>query len=78
MASLNLGASLSNNTVADANVVQDMFDAVKNFVETSLVQTDGSVKAGTVSIDYTSVPQTTVSTSDPTGGKNGDIWIKVV
>jgi hypothetical protein len=29
-------------------------------------------------IDYTSVPQTTVSTSDPTGGKNGDIWVKVI
>jgi hypothetical protein len=29
-------------------------------------------------IDYTTVPQTTVSTSDPTGGKNGDIWVKVI
>lgn len=78
MASLNLGASLSNNTVADATVVQSMFNNVKTFVESALVQTDGSVKAGTTSIDYTSVPQTTVSTSDPTGGKNGDIWVKVV
>jgi hypothetical protein len=78
MASLNLGASLSNNTVADATVVQSMFNNVKTFVESALVQADGSVKAGTTSIDYTSVPQTTVSTSDPTGGKNGDIWVKVV
>ena len=29
-------------------------------------------------LDYTTVPQTTVSTSDPTGGKNGDIWVKVI
>jgi hypothetical protein len=29
-------------------------------------------------IDYATVPQTTVSTSDPTGGKNGDIWVKVI
>jgi hypothetical protein len=55
-----------------------MFNNVKTFVESALVQADGSVKAGTTSIDYTSVPQTTVSTSDPTGGKNGDIWVKVV
>lgn len=29
-------------------------------------------------IDYTSVPQMTVSTANPTGGKNGDIWVKVI
>jgi len=29
-------------------------------------------------IDYTTVPQLTVSTSDPAGGKNGDIWVKVI
>lgn len=29
-------------------------------------------------INYTSVPQMTVSTEDPTGGKNGDIWVKVI
>ena len=29
-------------------------------------------------INYTSVPQMTVSTSNPTGGKNGDIWVKVI
>lgn len=29
-------------------------------------------------LDYTTVPQVTVSTSNPTGGKNGDIWVKVI
>ena len=29
-------------------------------------------------VDYTTVPQTTVSTSDPAGGKDGDVWVKVV
>jgi hypothetical protein len=29
-------------------------------------------------IDYATVPQTTVATGDPTGGKNGDIWVKVI
>lgn len=29
-------------------------------------------------LDYTTVPQTTVSTSGPTGGKDGDIWVQVV
>lgn len=29
-------------------------------------------------LDYSTVPQMTVSTSDPSGGKNGDIWVKVV
>ena len=29
-------------------------------------------------IDYATVPQTTVSTDNPTGGKNGDIWVKVI
>lgn len=29
-------------------------------------------------LDYTTVPQVTVSTGNPTGGKNGDIWVKVI
>lgn len=29
-------------------------------------------------LDYTTVPQMTVSTANPTGGKNGDIWVKVI
>lgn len=33
---------------------------------------------GSVEINGTSVPQITVSDQDPTGGVNGDLWIKVV
>lgn len=29
-------------------------------------------------LNYSSVPQMTVATGDPTGGKNGDIWVKVI
>lgn len=29
-------------------------------------------------INYSSVPQMTVATTDPVGGKNGDIWVKVI
>jgi hypothetical protein len=29
-------------------------------------------------LDYTTVPRTTVSTANPSGGKNGDIWVKVI
>lgn len=77
MASVNI-TTVTNGTTADATVVANNFNALKSFVENNVVQTDGSVKASTSSIDYTSVPQMTVSTSDPTGGKNGDIWVKVV
>jgi hypothetical protein len=87
MAALNIPNSFSNNTTADANQVNANFQAVVGWGN-GLVHVDGSVKAQTNSIadaaitnakiNYSSVPQTTVSTSDPTGGKDGDIWIKVV
>jgi hypothetical protein len=79
MASLNYTpSSFSNGSVADANEVNAVLAQIKSFVETETVQKDGSVKATNLSIDYSTVPQTTVSTADPTGGKNGDIWIKVI
>lgn len=89
MASLNYTpTSFVNGTTANANDVNAVLAQIKAFVETETVQKDGSVKATNLSltdasitnskIDYTSVPQLTVSTSDPTGGKNGDIWVKVI
>lgn len=51
MASLNVPYSFSNGTVANALDVNSNFTAVKSFVESSLVQADGSVKAGTAAID---------------------------
>lgn len=88
MAALNIPTSFSNNSTADANQVNGNFQAIVAWTNTDVVRTDGSVKAQTnaiadaaitnAKINYSSVPQTTVSTSDPTGGKDGDIWIKVV
>lgn len=79
MASLNYTPpSFVNGTAADANDINAVLAQIKSFVETETVQKDGSVKATNLSIDYSTVPQTTVSTSDPTGGKNGDIWVKVI
>jgi hypothetical protein len=50
MATLNIPYSFANNTVANANFVNDNFDAVKNFVETSVIQVDGSVQLSTAAI----------------------------
>ena len=77
MATLPINHTFSNGTTANANEVNANFASVKSFAETALVQVDGSVKLPNSAIDYTSVPQVTVSSSDPSGGKNGDIWIKV-
>lgn len=79
MASLNYTpSSFTNGSPANADEVNAVLAQIKAFVETETVQRDGSVKATVGSLDFTSVPQTTVSTADPTGGKNGDIWIKVI
>lgn len=50
MATLNIPNSFTNGTPANANEVNANFSAVKSFVEGSLVQADGSVKAGTGAI----------------------------
>jgi hypothetical protein len=79
MASLNYTpSSFSNGSPADADEMNAVLAQVKAFVETETVQKDGSVKASVNSLDYSSIPQTTVATGDPTGGKNGDIWVKVI
>jgi hypothetical protein len=87
MPSLNFPHTLSNNTVADANHVMADLNAIRDFTNTEVVRTDGSVKASSsaiadsaitnAKIDYTTVPRLTVSTSAATGGKAGDVWIVV-
>lgn len=88
MATLNIPYAFTNGTPSNATEVNADFTAVKSFVEAQLVSVDGAVKAPTVAIadgaitnakiNYSSVPQTTIATTDPTGGKDGDIWVKVV
>jgi hypothetical protein len=50
MATLNTPYVFSNGTPSNANHVNDNFTAVKSFVESQVVQVDGSVKAGTAAI----------------------------
>lgn len=50
MATLNIPYSFTNGTTASATEVNANFNAVKTFAENSVVQADGSVKAGTAAI----------------------------
>lgn len=60
-----------NNTAVTADKL------ASNSVTTAKI-TDANVT--NAKLDYTTVPQTTVSVDNPpsTGGKNGDIWVKVI
>lgn len=78
LSKLATGALPAAITVASANIVDGTIvagDLASNSVTTAKI-TDANVT--NAKLDYTTVPQTTVSTGDPTGGKNGDIWVKVV
>jgi microcystin-dependent protein len=57
MATLNIPNTFSNGTAANATEVNANFSAVKTFVETALVQADGSVKAGTSAINDGAITQ---------------------
>lgn len=57
MATLNIPNTFSNGTAANATEVNANFGAVKTFVETSVVQSDGSVKAGTSAISDGAITQ---------------------
>jgi len=58
-------------TVADD--YNDNLDAIKAFVDGLEATVDG--KEATLNADQKR--KITISTSDPSGGTNGDIWIKV-
>ena len=87
MASLNIPYSFTNGTIANATEVNAINTAIKAFVETETVQRDGSVKVTAAGIennavtnaklDYTTVPRTTVSSTEPTSPKAGDIWVQI-
>lgn len=71
MASLSV-PSFSNGTTADANAVTANFDSVKAFVETQLVQIDGSVKAPTVAIADLAITTGKIADSAVTAAKIAD------
>jgi len=78
LSKLATGALPTGITVASANIVNGTIvadDLASNAVTTAKI-TDANVT--NAKLDYSTVPQVTVSTSDPSGGKNGDIWVKVV
>lgn len=97
MASVSIPYNFVNGTTANAEEVDANFNSIKGFAETALVQVDGSVKAGTNSIqdgavtkekildanvtnaklDYTTVPRITVSSTEPSSPKAGDVWVQI-
>ena len=75
MASLNIPYSFTNNTVANATQVNDNFLAVKNFVESSVVQSDGSVQITTAGIVDSAITTAKIADGAVTSAKilNGTI-----
>ena len=69
MATLNIPNTFTNATIANANEVNGNFSAVKTFVEGSLVQADGSVKAGTAAINDGAITTAKIADSAVTEGK---------
>lgn len=72
MASLNIPYSFTNGTTADATQVNANFTTVKSFVETNVVQIDGTVQAGTTAIADGAVTTAKVADSSITTAKIAD------
>jgi hypothetical protein len=70
------GDALAVNVDGSTLEIQSDAVRVKDSGITASKLADDSVT--NAKIDYATVPEITVSTSDPSGGKNGDIWVKVV
>ena len=69
MATLSIPNVFANATVADATQVNANFNAVKSFVETSLVSADGAVKATTNSITDSAVTTAKINDGAVTADK---------
>lgn len=69
MATLSVTHTFSNGTTADALQVNQNFNDVKSFVESSVVHADGAVKAGVSALDFalTGIIVPYVGTTAPTG-----------
>lgn len=73
-ADINASAAIAYSKLALSNSIV-AGDITSNAVTTAKILDANVTNA---KLDYATVPQMTVSTSDPSGGKNGDIWVKVV
>ena len=69
MASLNIPVSFSNNTVADATQVNQNFEEVESYINTNLVNIDGSVKAPTTAIEDGAVTAAKLAANSVTSAK---------
>ena len=68
----------STNVLVRWNETSDKWEATNNGTTYgNIVTTADSATVSNTMIDYTTVPEQTVSTSPPSGGKQHDIWIKV-
>lgn len=72
MATLNYDYVFTNGTTANAIEVNDNFDNVKTFVESSLVHVDGSVKAGSSAIENAAITETKLANDAVTAAKVKD------
>lgn len=73
-----LSVNVDNSTIeinSDTLRLKDGGVTTAKIADGTLLTTDFDT---TTAVASGGVPVTTVSTSDPTGGKNGDIWVKVV
>jgi len=75
---ISTGVNLDSGVVSTAKIADGAVSTIK--LANDAVTSSKIVNAAVTNakLDYASVPQTTVSTSDPSGGKDGDIWVKVV
>ena len=73
-ADINASAAIALSKLATGALPTGITVSSENVVNGSLLTTDFDT---TTAVASGGVPVITVSTSDPTGGKDGDIWIKV-
>jgi hypothetical protein len=73
--------ALATDSVTSAQIAADAVDSseIKNNAVVTAKITDANVTNAKLNNGASGdIPLVTVSTSDPTGGKNGDVWVKVV
>lgn len=75
---INASAAIALSKLATGALPTAITVASANIVNGTIVAEDlASSSVTNAKLDYSTVPQVTVSTSAPSGGKNGDVWIQV-